>query len=75
MPHSVSLLSSQGPHGVVSILLLSLAGCSSSTIAYEYALNDFDIDWQASRNQRLLAQLGLSDNVDSVTNVVRAKSE
>ena len=57
------------------MLLLSLAGCSSSTIAYEYALNDLDPDWRASSIQRLLAQPGLSGNVDSVTNVVRARSE
>lgn len=57
------------------MLLLSLAGCSSSTIAYEYALNDLDTDWRASSIQRLLAQPGLSGNVDSVTNVVRARSE
>jgi protein tyrosine/serine phosphatase len=61
--------------GVVSMLLLSLAGCSSSTIAYEYALNDLDTDWRTSSIQRLLAQPGLSGNVDSVTSVVRARSE
>lgn len=57
------------------MLLLALAGCDKSTIAYEYALNDLDTDWRASSVQRLLAQPGLSGNVDSATNVVRARSE
>lgn len=57
------------------MLLLALAGCSSATVAYEYALNDLNTDWRASSIQRLLAQPGLSGNVDSATNVVRARSE
>ena len=61
--------------GVVSMLLLSLAGCSSPTIACEYALNDLNTDWLASSIQRLLAQPGLNGNVDSETSVIRAKSE
>lgn len=61
--------------GVMSMLILSLAGCDHATIAYEYALNDLDADWRASSIQRLLAQPGLNGNVDSVTNVVRARSE
>jgi protein tyrosine/serine phosphatase len=57
------------------MLLLRLAGCDAATIAYEYALNDLDPEWRAEAVQRLLAQPGLSGNVDSVTNVVRARSE
>jgi hypothetical protein len=61
--------------GVVSMLLLSLAGCNTATIAYEYALTDLNTDWRASSIQRLLAQPGLSGDVSEVTNVVRARSE
>lgn len=57
------------------MLLLALAGCDADTIAYEYALNDLDTDWRASAVRRLLVQPGLSGNVDSATNVVRARSE
>lgn len=57
------------------MLLLSLAGCDNGTIAYEYGLNDLDTEWRASGIQRLLAQPGLSGNVASATNVVRARSE
>lgn len=61
--------------GVISMLLLSLAGCNAATIAHEYALNDLDADWRAGAVQRLLAQPGLNGNVQSATNVVRARGE
>ncbi|KAM0723403.1 hypothetical protein Q7P37_000389 [Cladosporium fusiforme] len=61
--------------GVISMLLLALAGCNAATIAFEYALNDLDADWRAGAVQRLLAQPGLNGNVQSATNVVRARSD
>lgn len=63
--------------GMVSMLLMCLAGCNVSTVAYEYALNDMDSNgaWGASVSQRLAVQPGLRNNVQSVTNVVRARAE
>lgn len=63
--------------GVVTMLILLLAGCDHQTIAEEYALNNLDSkqDWGAKATKRLLTQPGLSNNVDAVANVVQAREE
>jgi len=59
------------------MLIMLLAGCDAATIAQEYALNNLDSNkqWGASATNRLLAQPGLSGNVDAVANVVQAREE
>ncbi|KAL1303475.1 hypothetical protein AAFC00_006856 [Neodothiora populina] len=63
--------------GITAMLLMLLAGCDTSTIAKEYALNNLDsnMDWGSHATRRLLAQPGLAGNVAAVANVVQAREE